>query len=158
MSGTAPQKILTNPELYANQYRVLSGLSNSTGSESDTIDVTNNDREFSSRGLQISTTTAYSFSNVDNELSFGIGRGSASRSSGLGTRTITVDSPRYYPRRPSASLPWSFEPEPKRRKLAPRPRPGPRVPADCRYAGIPQGSGPGPWHVPPGGRPRTCRY
>ena len=72
MSGTAPQKILTNPELYANQYRVLSGLSNSTGSESDTIDVTNNDREFSSRGLQISTTTAYSFSSVDNELSLGI--------------------------------------------------------------------------------------
>ena len=72
MSGTAPQKILTSPELYANQYRVLSGLANSTGSDSDTIDVTNNDREFSSRGLQISTTTAYSFSNVDNELSFGI--------------------------------------------------------------------------------------
>ena len=72
MSGTAPQKILTNPELYANQYRVLSGIANSTGSDSDTIDVTNNDREFSSRGLQISTTTAYSFSNVDNELSFGI--------------------------------------------------------------------------------------
>ena len=72
MSGTAPQKILTSPELYANQYRVLSGLTNSTGSDSDTIDVTNNDREFSSRGLQISTTTAYSFSNVDNELSFGI--------------------------------------------------------------------------------------
>ena len=72
MSGTAPQKILTTPELYANQYRVLSGLANSTGSDSDTIDVTNNDREFSSRGLQISTTTAYSFSNVDNELSFGI--------------------------------------------------------------------------------------
>ena len=72
MSGTAPQKILTSPQLYANQYRVLSGLANSTGSDSDTIDVTNNDREFSSRGLQISTTTAYSFSNVDNELSFGI--------------------------------------------------------------------------------------
>ena len=72
MSGTAPQKILTSPELYANQYRVLSGLANSTGSDSDTIDVTNNDREFSSRGLQISTTTAYSFSNIDNELSFGI--------------------------------------------------------------------------------------
>ena len=72
MSGTAPQKILTSPELYANQYRVLSGLANSTGSDSDTIDVTNNDREFSSRGLQISTTTAYSFSNVDNESSFGI--------------------------------------------------------------------------------------
>ena len=72
MSGTAPQKILTSPELYANQYRVLSGLANSTGSDSDTIDVTNNDREFSSRGLQISTTTTYSFSNVDNELSFGI--------------------------------------------------------------------------------------
>ena len=72
MSGTAPQKILTSPELYANQYRVLSGLANSTGSDSDTIDVTNNDREFSSRGMQISTTTAYSFSNVDNELSFGI--------------------------------------------------------------------------------------
>ena len=72
MSGTAPQKILASPELYANQYRVLSGLTNSTGSDSDTIDVTNNDREFSSRGLQISTTTAYSFSNIDNELSFGI--------------------------------------------------------------------------------------
>ena len=72
MSGTAPQKILTSPELYANQYRVLSGLANSTGSDSDTIDVTNNDREFSSRGLQISTTTSYSFSKVDNELSFGI--------------------------------------------------------------------------------------
>ena len=72
MSGTAPQKILTSPELYANQYRVLSGLASSTGSDSDTIDVTNNDREFSSRGLQISTTTAYSFSNIDNELSLGV--------------------------------------------------------------------------------------
>ena len=72
MSGTAPQKILTNPELYESQYRVLSGLSNSTGSDSDTIDVTNNDREFTSRGLQLSSTTAYSFSGIDNELSLGI--------------------------------------------------------------------------------------
>ena len=72
MSGTAPQSILSKPQLYANQYLVLSGQLDSVGSDSDTIDVTNNDREFSSRGLQLSTNTSYSFANRDNELSFGI--------------------------------------------------------------------------------------
>jgi Fe(3+) dicitrate transport protein len=72
MSGTAPQSILTKPELYTNQYRVLSGQLDSTGAESDTIDVTNNDREFSSRGLQLSSATTYTLSGLDNELAFGL--------------------------------------------------------------------------------------
>ena len=72
MSGTAPQSILSKPQLYTNQYLVLSGQLDSLGSDSDTIDVTNNDREFSSRGLQLSTNSSYSFANRDNELSFGI--------------------------------------------------------------------------------------
>ena len=52
LSGTPAQRILASPELYAAQYQVLTGARDSSGADSQTVDVTNNDREFMSFGLQ----------------------------------------------------------------------------------------------------------
>lgn len=72
LSGTATQKILANPQFYSNQYLVLTGGVDSTGSAADTIDVTNNDRKFMSSGIQFSMNIDHQLFGVDQTLSSGI--------------------------------------------------------------------------------------
>jgi Fe(3+) dicitrate transport protein len=72
LSGTATQKILANPKFYGNQYLVLTGAVDSIGVAADTIDVTNNDREFMSSGLQISVNLDHQLFGVNQTLSSGI--------------------------------------------------------------------------------------
>ena len=52
LSGTPAQRVLSNPGLYVAQYEILSGSRDSSGAESQAVDVTNNDREFKSFGLR----------------------------------------------------------------------------------------------------------
>ena len=72
LSGTATQKILANPEFYGNQYLILTGAVDSIGVAADTIDVTNNDREFMSSGLQFSLNLDHQLFGVSQTLSSGI--------------------------------------------------------------------------------------
>ena len=72
LSGTATQKILANPKFYGNQYLVLTGAVDSTGVAADTIDVTNNDREFMSSGLQLSMNLDHKLFGINQTLSSGI--------------------------------------------------------------------------------------
>ena len=52
LSGTPAQRILASPGLYTAQYQILTGARDSSGADSQTVDVTNNDREFMSFGFQ----------------------------------------------------------------------------------------------------------
>ena len=70
-SGT-PQRVLTLPNFYLNQYRVMSGASDSSGTPFDLIDVTNNDRKFVSEGLQIFRVIIVTAYLVSSAFSFGV--------------------------------------------------------------------------------------
>ena len=53
MSGAALQSVLTRPGNYVRQYQLLRGEIDSEPIDADTIDVTNNDRDFDVQGLQV---------------------------------------------------------------------------------------------------------
>ena len=71
-SGTPTQRVLTLPNFYLNQYRVMSGASDSSGTPFDLIDVTNNDRKFVSEGLQISGNYSHGLLGIPQQFSFGV--------------------------------------------------------------------------------------
>ena len=56
MSGPALQSVLIRPGNYARQFQLLRGEIDSTPIDADTIDVTNNDRAFDVKGVQLTAT------------------------------------------------------------------------------------------------------
>ncbi len=56
MSGPAVHSVLTRPGNYTRQIQLLRGEIDSTPTDADTIDVTNNDRAFDVKGLQLTAT------------------------------------------------------------------------------------------------------
>ncbi len=72
LSGTPTQRILASPGLYVAQYQVLLGARDSSGADSQTVDVTNNDREFMSFGLQGGVSLAHQFGGFTQNLQIGI--------------------------------------------------------------------------------------
>ena len=71
ISGTPAQRVLASPSLYAAQYQLLSGDRDSNGLDSQTIDVTNNDREFTSFGLQGGISFAHQLGGIAQSLQIG---------------------------------------------------------------------------------------
>lgn len=72
ISGTPAQRILSSPNLYAAQYQVLIGVRDSSGADSQTIDVTNNDREFMSYGFQGGISLQHEFAGFSQNLQVGL--------------------------------------------------------------------------------------
>jgi Fe(3+) dicitrate transport protein len=65
LSGTAPQNILQRTNLYKRQFDILKGLIDSRMVDSEIIDVTNNDRDFFSTGLQLSSQTQHTLFGIE---------------------------------------------------------------------------------------------
>ena len=74
MDGPKAQDVLQEPGAYTSAYRVLQGLQDSTvGDFTDlTIDVTDNDREYSSRGIQFDLRKSAVFFGLEHKLTFGV--------------------------------------------------------------------------------------
>ena len=70
LSGTAPQNILQRTNLYQRQFNILKGLIDSRAVDSEIVDVTNNDRDFFSTGLQLSSQTQHALLGI--EQNFGL--------------------------------------------------------------------------------------
>ena len=68
LSGTAPQNILQRTNLYQRQFNILKGLINSRSVDSEIVDVTNNDRDFASTGLQLSSKTQHRLFGIEQNL------------------------------------------------------------------------------------------
>ncbi len=68
LSGTAPQNILQRTNLYQRQFNILKGLIDSRAVDSEIIDVTNNDRDFFSTGLQLSSQTQHALFGIEQNL------------------------------------------------------------------------------------------
>ena len=72
LSGTPAQRVLADPNLYVAQYEILTGVRDSNGAESQTVDVTNNDREFMSYGLQGSASLAHQLGGFTQNFQMGV--------------------------------------------------------------------------------------
>jgi Fe(3+) dicitrate transport protein len=74
MDGPKAQDVLSEPSAYTSAYRVLQGLQDSSvGDFTDlTIDVTDNDREYSSHGIQFDLGRSFAFLGFDHSLKFGV--------------------------------------------------------------------------------------
>ena len=74
MDGPKAQDVLSEPSAYTSAYRVLQGLQDSTvGDFTDlTIDVTDNDREYSSRGVQFDLSKSTFVLGLDHNLKLGL--------------------------------------------------------------------------------------
>lgn len=68
LSGTSPQNILQRTNLYQRQFNILKGLIDSRAVDSEIIDVTNNDRDFFSTGLQLSSQTQHALFGIEQNL------------------------------------------------------------------------------------------
>ena len=68
LSGTAPQNILNRPNLYQRQIKILRGAIDSRLVDSEIVDVTNNDRDFSSTGVQLSSQIQHQTFGLDQTL------------------------------------------------------------------------------------------
>ena len=53
LEGPSLQTVLASPELFVSQYQLITGFRNSALTDADTLDVTNNDRSFTSKGVQV---------------------------------------------------------------------------------------------------------
>jgi Fe(3+) dicitrate transport protein len=72
LSGTPTQTVLATPRFYRNQFLVLSGAADSQGTDSDTIDVTNNDREFMTTGVQFGLSIDHQLFGLSQKFSSGL--------------------------------------------------------------------------------------
>ena len=72
LSGTAPQNILQRTNLYQRQFNILRGLVDSRSVDSEIVDVTNNDRDFASTGLQLSSQTRHGLFGIDQSLAVNV--------------------------------------------------------------------------------------
>ena len=72
LSGTAPQNILQRTNLYQRQFDILKGLIDSRMVDSEIVDVTNNDRDFFSTGLQLSSQTQHALFGIEQNLALSL--------------------------------------------------------------------------------------
>ena len=72
VEGPTLQSVLANPELFVSQYQLIKGERNSTETDADTLDVTNNDRSFTSSGVQVTAHYEFETGVLDHQLSSGL--------------------------------------------------------------------------------------
>jgi Fe(3+) dicitrate transport protein len=72
IEGPTLQSVLANPELFVSQYQLIKGERNSTETDADTLDVTNNDRSFTSSGVQVTAHYEFETGALDHQLSSGL--------------------------------------------------------------------------------------
>ncbi|MEM7364402.1 MAG: TonB-dependent receptor, partial [Pseudomonadota bacterium] len=73
IAGRSVLNVLQRPLLFVREYELLTGTINSTpGVDNDTLDVTNNDRQFSSTGVQVSVSHSLSLASTSHEINAGI--------------------------------------------------------------------------------------
>ena len=72
IEGPALQSVLANPELFVSQYQLIKGERNSAETDADTLDVTNNDRSFTSSGVQVTAHYEFETGALDHQLSSGL--------------------------------------------------------------------------------------
>ncbi len=72
IDGPALQSVLSQPNFFQTEYQLLTGQTDSTGTDADTLDVTNNDRSFTSTGVQVTARYAFEGDSLRHELRGGI--------------------------------------------------------------------------------------
>jgi Fe(3+) dicitrate transport protein len=72
IEGPTLQSVLANPELFVSQYQLIKGERNSAETDADTLDVTNNDRSFTSSGVQVTAHYEFETGALDHQLSSGL--------------------------------------------------------------------------------------
>lgn len=70
--GRALQSILTSPHQFTREYNLLVGSIDSAMTDAQTFEVTNNDRAFTSMGLQTTATRSYTFGSASHDLTVGL--------------------------------------------------------------------------------------
>lgn len=70
--GRSLQSILTAPHRFAREYNLLIGSIDSLSTDAQTFEVTNNDRSFTSLGLQSTATKSGTFGNVSHDFTIGL--------------------------------------------------------------------------------------
>lgn len=70
--GRSLQSILTAPHRFAREYNLLIGATDSLATDAQTFEVTNNDRSFSSMGLQSTATKSGTLGSVNHDFTFGL--------------------------------------------------------------------------------------
>lgn len=71
LKGRALQTILSTPHLFAREYAVLTGDADSLPIDTQTLEITNNDRAFTSQGFQVTVTRALNWGAFDHDFSLG---------------------------------------------------------------------------------------
>ena len=71
-TAAPPSFVLASPERYAGEIALFRGEIDSNGSESETINVTDFDREYGSSGVDFGLKYAFGFKNVSHNLEFGL--------------------------------------------------------------------------------------
>ncbi|MFT5560993.1 MAG: Fe(3+) dicitrate transport protein [Litorivivens sp.] len=72
IAGPDLLSVLSRPESFVDEYRLLTGQQNSLGTPADTLDVTNNDRTFESYGVQITGFQQLSAGGFEHSLTAGL--------------------------------------------------------------------------------------
>jgi Fe(3+) dicitrate transport protein len=74
IEGPSLQSVLASPELFVNQYQLLTGQRNSISpdTDADVLDVTNNDRTFTSTGVQVTANYEFSTGSLSHRFSSGL--------------------------------------------------------------------------------------
>ena len=72
IAGPAVSAVLRRPAEHQRQLQLLRGAIDSTAADADLIDVTNNDREFDARGVQLTTAAALRTGAFDHEVTAGL--------------------------------------------------------------------------------------
>ena len=72
MAGPAVHSVLTRPGNYSRQFQLLRGEIDSTPTDADTIDVTNNDRAFDVKGIQLTATATGLFAGLKHRATAGV--------------------------------------------------------------------------------------
>ena len=72
IDGPPLKTVLASPNLFVGQYQLLTGARNSDSTESDTLDVTNNDRTFNSMGIQFNVSYGLTSGEFEHDFDAGI--------------------------------------------------------------------------------------
>lgn len=72
VKGRALQSILTRPHLFIREYELLTGVTNSLAVDSQTFEITNNDRGFTSAGVQSAATASVQWGSSQHDFTIGL--------------------------------------------------------------------------------------
>ncbi len=70
--GRALQTILNSPHRFTREYNLLIGLTDSSATDAQTLEITNNDRAFTSMGLQTTVARSDTFGSINHDLTVGL--------------------------------------------------------------------------------------